>query len=376
MNIPTVDLKKEHSFCKKQINRQIKECLAKQQWILGPKVYEFEKKVADYLGSKYTIGVSSGTDALVLSLRALAIKYRNKEYFDKKDEIITTPFTFAATAESIIRSGATPVFADIDPDTFNICPQSIKKAITKNTVGVIPVHLFGLSCDMGSICSIAKNNGLFILEDAAQSFGGRYEDKKLGTLGNAGAFSFFPSKNLGSFGDAGLIATDNKKLADLIKVLRNHGQTKQYNADYIGYNSRLDSIQAAVLLAKIKHIDKLNNLRRKIAKNYNMLLSDIKELKTPLEPDYACHVYNLYTLRVSSERNKLANYLNSKGIGARIYYPKSLDKMKAFKTAKIGSGLKEVKQAIDQVLSLPCHPFLSIKEKAYIIKAINGFFNR
>jgi len=376
MNIPIVDLKKEYTFLKKEINKQIGECLSLQQWILGPKVNEFEQKISKYLGTKYAVGISSGTDALVLSLRALAMQIKGKSYFDKKDEIVTTPFTFVATAESIIRAGATPVFVDIDPDTFNICPRSIKKAITKNTLGVLPVHLFGLSCDMGSIYSIAKNNSLFILEDAAQSFGARYKNEKLGTLGNLGAFSFFPSKNLGSFGDAGLIATDSKKLADLVKVLRNHGQTNTYDAEFIGYNSRLDSIQAAVLLVKLKHIDKLNSLRRKRAKNYNMLLSDIAKIKLPLEPSYAYHVYNLYTVRVSAQRNKLANYLNSRGVGARIYYPKALCQMKAFRKSKCSGELKGTKKALSEVLSLPSNPFLTKKEQDYVVNTIKNFIRK
>ncbi|MBU1523445.1 MAG: DegT/DnrJ/EryC1/StrS family aminotransferase, partial [Candidatus Omnitrophica bacterium] len=228
---------------------------------------------------------ASGTDALLLSLRALAIKEKNKEYFDKKDEVITTPFTFVATAEAIVRSGATPVFVDVNLATFNICPKEIKKAITKNTVGILPVHLYGNSCRMDEILKIAKENNLFVVEDTAQAFGGTYstkgaclparqgsasggKGKKLGTIGNCGAFSFFPSKNLGGCGDGGLIATNNIRLAELVRILRNHGQIKKYNASYIGYNSRLDSIQAAILLVKLKYVDKFNQLRREIAKKY------------------------------------------------------------------------------------------------------------
>jgi dTDP-4-amino-4,6-dideoxygalactose transaminase len=202
-----------------------------------------EERAANYLNVKHAIGVASGTDALLLSLRALAIKIKNKEYFDKKDEIITTSFTFVATAEAIARSGATPVFVDIDPQSFNIDAENIKKAVNPNTVGIIPVHLFGRSSEMSAISKIARGKNLFILEDVAQAFGGQFHGKKLGTLGLCGAFSFFPSKNLGSYGDAGLIATNDKFLADTIRILRVHGQTSQYNAKYIGYNSRLDSVQ-------------------------------------------------------------------------------------------------------------------------------------
>ena len=268
MNIPILDLKREYASLKKDIDRQIKDCLGSQQWILGRKVSEFEKRIAKYLCVKYAIGVASGTDALILSLKALAFKLKRKESFDRKDEIITTAFTFIATAESIVRAGATPVFADIDPITFNIDPLAIERAITKNTVGILPVHLYGLVCDMGKISKIAKKHNLFIVEDCAQSFGASIGKKKVGAFSDCGTFSFFPSKNLGGFGDGGLIVTNDKSIAELIKILRNHGQTSNYNASFIGYNSRLDSIQAAVLLAKLEDIDKFNTARIKIAKKY------------------------------------------------------------------------------------------------------------
>ncbi|MBP7089013.1 MAG: DegT/DnrJ/EryC1/StrS family aminotransferase, partial [Candidatus Omnitrophica bacterium] len=331
MNIPLLDLKREYLFLKKEIDKQLEDCFATQQWVLGGKVSELEGKISKYLGSKYAIGVNSGTDALVLSLRSLAIKLKKKNYFDKKDEIITTPFTFIATVESIVNSGATPVLVDIDPDTFNISPQAVKKAITKNTVGIIPVHLYGLSCDMDEILKVAKENNLFIIEDVAQSFGATYKKKKLGTLGDYGAFSFFPSKNLGSYGDGGLVVTNNKKLFEYIKSLRNHGQSKQYDATYLGYNSRLDSIQAAVLLAKLKYIDRFNNLRRKIAHQYNKDFAAIKQIKTPVELKNSISVYHLYTLKVLNQRDNLLKYLNSFGIEARVYYPKLINEMEAFK---------------------------------------------
>lgn len=377
INIPLLDLKKEHTFLKKEIDKQIKECLSSQHWILGEKVSEFEKELSGYLDVKYAIGVNSGTDALLLSLRALAIKLKNKEYFDKHDEIITTPFTFAATAETILRSGATPVFADIDESTFNIDPQCIKKAINKNTVGILPVHLFGQACDMGEIVKIAKDNKLFILEDVAQAFGAGYRlqgagDRKLGTIGDCGAFSFFPSKNLGSYGDAGAVVTGDRKTAELIVALRNHGQVGQYNAKYIGYNSRLDSIQAAVLLAKLKYIDKFNNLRIKIAKEYHNNLKSIKALKLP-----SCgssHIYNLYTITVSRTiRDKMLKFLNNAGIAARIYYPLALHSMKAFKSARISGRLINAEKAVKGVFSLPINPFLKNKEIDFIIENIKAF---
>ncbi|MEI8349151.1 MAG: DegT/DnrJ/EryC1/StrS family aminotransferase [Candidatus Omnitrophota bacterium] len=425
LSIPLLDLKREYAFLKKSIDRELKSCFAHQAWILGEKVTQFENQVAKYLDTKHAIGVASGTDALILSLRALAIKLKNKEYFDKNDEIITTPFTFVATAEAIVRSGATPVFVDINPNTFNIDPQEIKKAITKNTVGIIPVHLFGLACQMNEILSIARENNLFIVEDVAQAFGAEYrsevrgqrtEDrKKLGTIGNCGAFSFFPSKNLGSYGDAGMVTTNDPKLAELIKVLRAHGQTKQYDAAYIGYNSRLDSMQAAILLAKLKYINKFNSIRIATAHKYYQALKGIKSIQLPpifdvsghrlptsdlcllssglqpltsdvcplssgLQPlisdvcrltSESSHVYNLYTIKVSSQvRDKLLSFLNTKGIGARVYYPVALHQMKAFKNAKIIGSLQNSEEATKQVISLPVHPFLKPQEIKLVIQTI------
>jgi dTDP-4-amino-4,6-dideoxygalactose transaminase len=274
-----------------------------------------------------------------------------------------------------VRSGATPVFVDIDPDTFNIDPKEIKKAITKNTIGILPVHLYGLASGMGQINKIAKAHNLFVVEDAAQSFGGAYKGKKLGTLGTLGAFSFFPSKNLGSFGDAGLVATNDKKLAEILIALRNHGQSKIYNASFIGYNSRLDSIQAAVLLGKIKYVDKFNKSRRKIANNYNKALKNIKQIQVPSAPEECYHVYNLYTIKVKSKRDKLLKYLNSKGIAARIYYPLPLNKMKAFRNGIINGKLTNVYSLSKKVLSLPGHPFLSKASADYVIEAVKQFYS-
>lgn len=380
MNVPLLDLKPQYHFLKKEINQQLRDCLKSQQWVLGPKVEELEKKVAEYLGINYAVGVASGTDALLLALRALCVKRKKKEFFNQKDEIITTPFTFLATAEVIIRVGAKPVFVDIDPGSFNINPEKIKKAINKNTVGIVPVHLFGQSCEMAAIKKIAKANKLFILEDCAQSFGASFRNKKVGNLGDLGAFSFFPSKNLGGFGDGGLITAKTKKYIDLIKVLRNHGQTAQYRADYSGYNSRLDSIQAAILITKLKHIDKFNKQRIQIAQKYNNAFQNIPQIQTPnverrtLNVEHS-HVYHLYTIKVSAKiKPKLISYLNSKRISARSYYPVSLDKMKAFRAAKVPHKLNNTNRIIKEVVSLPIYPFMESKKIKYVIENVVNFF--
>ncbi len=371
INIPSLDLKKEYAFLKKAIDKQIKECLSSQHWILGKPVQDLEERAANYLNVKHAIGVASGTDALLLSLRALAIKIKNKEYFDKRDEIITTSFTFVATAEAIARSGATPVFVDIDPQSFNIDAENIKKAVNPNTVGIIPVHLFGRSSEMSAISKIAREKNLFILEDVAQAFGGQFHGKKLGTLGLCGAFSFFPSKNLGSYGDAGLIATNDKFLADTIRILRVHGQSSQYNAKYIGYNSRLDSVQAAVLLEKLKYIDKFNALRQKVAEKY---YNGLKGLKGIQLPNSRFHSYNLYTIKVASGlRDRMLKFLDDAGIQSRVYYPLPLHKMEAFRAAKISGKLINTEESSRCVLSLPMNPFLKDREIDYIVEKIRFF---
>ena len=290
--IPMLDLQLEYQYMKSDIDTAIKKCLDHQKWILGPEVEELENKIAAYLGVKHCIGASSGTEALVLSLRALAIKLKGQEYFDKTDEIITTPFTFTATGDAILRAGTTPVFVDIDPTTYNIDPANIWKYLTQNSklqtrnsanvVGIIPVHLYGQPCNMDEIMKIAKEYNLFVLEDVAQAFGGAWNGstgpalslskgspQKLGSVGTTGAFSFFPSKNLGGFGDGGMVSTNDDELAELMRMLLKHGGKDKYNVDHIGYNARLDTLQAAILLAKFKYIDEFNEKRRRIAEIYN-----------------------------------------------------------------------------------------------------------
>jgi dTDP-4-amino-4,6-dideoxygalactose transaminase len=326
--------------------------------------------------------VASGTDALILALRAQAMQRKSKGYFNKSCEVITTPFTFVATAEAIVRAGATPVFVDIDPDTFNISPKAVKAAITKNTAGIVPVHLFGQPAGLSQIMKIAYEYKLFVVEDTAQAFGAVYKGKRAGTFGSCGCYSFFPSKNLGSFGDAGLVSTDDSRIFDLLGALRNHGQKSKYNAEHIGYNSRLDSIQAAILLAKLKHIDKFNQMRIKAAQKYNRYLKGIKQIQVPQtryeirDTRYkSSHVYHLYTIKVSEKRDALLKHLNTKGIMARVYYPVALYEMKAFKAAKIRGSCKATKEALEKVISLPLHPFLKDEQIKYVCKAIVDFYN-
>jgi len=376
IKIPLVDLKREYIFLKKEIERELKECFRRHHWILGEKTKEFEEKAARYLGVKYAIGVGSGTDALVLSLQALALEKKGEEFFSKKDEVITTPLTFIATAEAIIRSGATPVFVDIDEDTFNISPQAIEKAITKNTRGIVVVHLYGQACEMTSILRIAKKYNLFVIEDCAQSFGAQFKGRKLGTWGDLGAFSFFPSKNLGAYGDAGMVTTNNLRLAQLVTYLRNHGQKRRYEASYIGYNSRLDSFQAAVLLAKLRYIDRFNRRRIKIAEKYTHSFLKIKNLVVPSLPENEFeHVFHLYTLRVGRKyRDKLVSYLRKRGIEARVYYPKLLSFMKRISSLAKTKNIENALRLHKEIFSIPVHPFLEESQLKYVVSKVKEFF--
>lgn len=378
--IQMLDLQLEYNYMKKDIDAAIRTCLEHQKWIFGPEVKELETTIAGYIGVEQCIGVSSGTEALVLSLRALAIKLKGQEYFDKTDEIITTPFTFTATGDAILRSGATPVFVDIDPGTYNIDPMRIReylKGKKSGVVGIIPVHLYGQACDMDGITAIAEEHGLFIVEDIAQAFGGEYKGKKLGAIGATGAFSFFPSKNLGGFGDGGLVSTNDSGLAELIRMLLKHGGKDKYNVDHIGYNGRLDTLQAAVVLAKFKYIDEFNGRRRKIAEAYDKGLSGLNSLVLPAhnDADASFHVYHQYTVS-AEKREDLQAHLGAKGISTMVYYPFPLHKMKVFGGGRaIASGsLGNAENASSRVFSLPIEPLQSQEDTDYIIGSIREYF--
>lgn len=392
--IPMLDLKLEYEYMKKDIDSAIQRCLEHQQWVLGPEVKELENNIADYIGVKHCIGTSSGTEALVLSLRALAIKLKGTEYFDKTDEIITTPFTFTATGDAILRAGATPVFIDIDPITYNIDPVKIREYLThcssldahsSKVVGIIPVHLYGQSCQMDEIMDVAREYNLFVVEDVAQAFGGMWHGstdspKKLGSVGTTGCFSFFPSKNLGGFGDGGMVSTNNDEIAELIRMLLKHGGRDKYNVDHIGYNARLDTLQAAIILSKFKYIDEFNERRRKIAGIYNERLQDISDLSLPITQHELlmtdiCHVYHQYTIRLKNgKRDELQKYLKEKGVSTMVYYPFPLHKMKVFiDKSKVGGKLDNAEDACNSVLSLPIEPLSDDITVATVINAVKEF---
>ena len=372
MQLPLLDLKREYLEIAAELSEALNQTASAANYIMGPAVRQLEDEISAYLQSRHSIGVASGTDALLISLRALAITRTGKEYFTGTDEIITTPFTFTATGGTIVRAGATPVFADIDPATFNLDPKYVRGAVTSNTVGIVPVHLYGQPCNMDVLTEIASENGLFILEDVAQAFGGKWKGSYLGTIGDLGAFSFFPSKNLGCFGDGGMVSTSNDELADMVRMLRTHGGRDKYNVEHIGYNSRLDTIQAAVLSVKLKHVNRLNDLRRRIASYYSKELKALDWLITPDEIENGEHVFHQYTVRIKDgKRDLVQEKLNENGVSTAVYYPVPLHQMKVFKERSINAGaLSNTEKICSEVLSLPINPLLKNNELDYIIDII------
>jgi dTDP-4-amino-4,6-dideoxygalactose transaminase len=361
--IPMVDLKKQYNAFKAEIDAAVIDVLGQTQFILGPNVVKLEEEVAAYHGVPYAIGVANGTDALLLALRACGIK--------AGDEVITTPFTFIATAEVIALLNARPVFVDICPDTFNINPLLIEEKITNKTKAIIPVHLFGNPADMEPIMEIAKKYNLKVIEDCAQSFGAKYKEQITGTIGDIGCFSFFPSKNLGCYGDGGMVITKNEDIARQIKVLRNHGSQVRYYHQEIGYNSRLDEIQAAILRVKLKRIDQFNLARRQNAAAYCVAI-DKKNVILPVVTPECTHVYHQFTIR-SKKRDAIARALKDKDIASAIYYPVPLHRQEVFTRLFPNSApLPQSELCAGEVLSLPMFPELTKDEINLISNVINN----
>lgn len=345
--IPVCDLQPDIEAHWDEYMEAFANVLRSGRFIMGPNVRAFEEEVAAYHGVKHAIAVNSGTDALFISLRALGV--------GPGDEVITTPFTFFATAEAISHVGATPVFVDIDPVTYNIDPNRIEEAVTSRTKAVIPVHLYGQAAEMDAIVAVAERYGLKIVEDVAQAMGGRYKGRLLGTIGDIGALSFFPTKTLGGFGDGGMIITNDDDVAALARMLRAHGSKKKYYNEMVGYNSRLDEVQAALLRIKLRRLDKANEQRRAAAARYRQLLGDLDGIALPIESPNAYHVYHQYTIRVKArERDELREALAEAGIGTMVYYPVPVHKLPVYKGEAVGSSaLPEAENAARQVLSLP-----------------------
>ncbi len=372
--IEMVDLKSQYEKIKTEVNAGIQEVIDSTSFIKGGKVVEFQKNLEKYLDVKHVIPVGNGTDALQIALMALDLK--------PGDEVITPTFTFIATVEVIALMGLKPVFVDVDAATFNISVEGLKKAITKNTKAIIPVHLFGQNADMESIMAIAKENNLYVVEDACQSIGSVYtfaNGKKVqsGCIGNIGCTSFFPSKNLGCYGDGGAIFTNDDALAGKIRAIANHGMVVRYYHDFVGVNSRLDSMQAAILDVKLKHLDTYISSRQNAAAYYNQAFSNCRFLQIPEIQPGSTHVFHQYTLKlVDTDRAALQNYLSDKGIPAMIYYPVPLHLQKAYEYLGHNQGEFPVAESLcDCVLSLPMHTELAEEQLKYIAENVLSFFN-
>jgi dTDP-4-amino-4,6-dideoxygalactose transaminase len=364
--IPMVNLKAQYAEIKEEIERGFAETIENCTFILGPHVQAFEKEAAEYLGVKHAIACASGTDALHLALLA--------EGIGPGDEVITSAFTFIATAEAIKYVGATPVFVDIDAKTFNITAENIEKAITAKTRAVMPVHLFGQPANLPEIKALCEKHNLKLIEDCAQSFGASINGQQTGSFGHAAGFSFFPSKNLGCFGDGGLVTTHSDEAAAKIKQFRNHGSNVRYYHDVVGYNSRLDELQAVVLRAKLKRIDQYNAARRHAAHLYSELMSDLN-LSTPYEDGVGVHVYHQYTL-LSDRRDEVMKALQDRQIASAVYYPVPLHQQNVFKAECADVSLPVTEDVAARCLSLPICSSLTDDTVREIVAAIRGALTR
>jgi dTDP-4-amino-4,6-dideoxygalactose transaminase len=375
IKIPLVDLNVQYDSIRNEVDDAIRRVIKSTQFILGPENKALESEIASYCGTKYAVGVASGTDALQLALLGCGIK--------PGDEVITTPFTFIATAEAITQCGAIPVFVDIDPLTCNIGPSNIEPKINEKTRAILPVHLYGQPVDMNPILELSKKYDLRVIEDCAQALGAKYKGKMVGSLGDAGCFSFFPSKVLGAYGDAGMVVTNSPEIAEMVAMLRNHGCREKYYHIIPGFNSRLDELQAAILRVKLKHLSEWIELRRQKASLYTRLLNQTANIMPPYIAPDSYHTFNYYTIRIhntaqsksqsqpQSTRDKLRQYLASRGIATAIYYPLSLHLQDVYK----GLGYKlstfpQSEKAQEEVLSLPIYPELGKKEIEEVVAVL------
>lgn len=368
-----VDLKGQYDKIKVEVNSAIQSVIDSSAFIKGPALKKFQKELETYMAVKHVIPCANGTDALQLALMGLNLK--------PGDEIITSPFTFIATIEVIQLLGLKPVLVDIDPDTFNINPENIKKAITSRTKAIMPVHLFGQCANMDKILELAETHNLFVIEDTAQAIGAKYNFNngrtgKAGTLGHIGTTSFFPSKNLGAFGDGGAIFTNDDELAEKLSIIANHGMKQQYYYEQVGLNSRLDSLQAAILSVKLKYLDAYNKARQKAAAYYDTAFQENPQISPPFRFKNSEHIFHQYTLKVKNgKRDALKHFLNEKGIPAMIYYPVGLHLQEAYKNLGYVEGDFPITEKIcTEVLSLPMHTELDELQLKYITESVNEFF--
>lgn len=370
--IPLLDLRAQHATIREEVVSAMMRVVDSQKFILGEEVQKLEEELAPYCGAKYAVGCASGSDALSLALMMLDIQ--------PGDEVLTVPFTFFATAGAIARLGAKPVFVDIDPATFNMDMNRVEDALKSHprVRAVIPVHLFGACVDMDPLTEIAARRGISVIEDAAQSIGSEYKHRRAGSIGDAGCFSFFPSKNLGGYGDGGLLTTNDRERAERLKALRIHGRTGKYIHDWIGVNSRLDALQAAVLRVKFRYLDGWTARRQQNANLYRQLLSASRiPVTSPVEAPYQTrHIYNQFVIRCS-ERDKLQTYLKEHGVGTEVYYPLSLHLQKCFSGLGYKAGDFPVSEkASGEVLALPVNPEVSAEDVEYVCRTIQSFYAR
>ncbi len=366
MNVPLLDLHAQNDPILNEIKSNIEKVFNTHRYILGPQVDELETRIAEYCGTRFAIGCASGTDALVLSLMALGIS--------SGDEVITTSFTFFSTASCIHRLGAKPVFVDINPKTFNIDPARIEKAITPFTKAIIVVHLFGQSAEMDVIMELANKYNLKVIEDNAQGIGGKFKGRVSGSWGNIGTLSFFPSKNLGAMGDAGMCITDDEGLKEKIKLLRHHGENPKYIHRWVGLNSRLDTLQAAILQVKLSYLNKWSLKRKENAAYYFENLNNIPEIKLPVIHPEAESIFNQFTIRATN-RDKLSSFLKDRDVGSAVYYPKPLHIQECFAYLGYKEGqFPHSEKASREVLSIPIYSELTTVQQDYVIASIREFY--
>ena len=368
-----VDLKGQYNKIKTEVDQAVISCISSSAFINGPAVKEFQASLESYLGVKHVIPCANGTDSLQIAMMALELQ--------PGDEVICPAFTYVATAEVIGLLGLTPVMVDVDPNTFNLTATAIEKSITPKTKAIVPVHLYGQSCDMDPIMQLAEKHSLFVIEDNAQAIGADYTFSngrvaKTGTIGHIGSTSFFPSKNLGCYGDGGAIFTNNDALAIRLKMMANHGQSKKYQHDVVGVNSRLDTLQAAILDIKLKHLDEYSAARNAAADYYDSQLINIPEIETPKRVTNSTHVFHQYTLKIADgKRDALKSFLAEKGIPSMVYYPYPLHFQKAYQSSRFPRGIFPVAETLcEEVLSLPIHTEMNTQMQDYIIEAIKEFY--
>jgi dTDP-4-amino-4,6-dideoxygalactose transaminase len=363
MKVPFLDLKAHHAPLIEEFDRAIHEVIETSAFAGGPFVEKFEREFAAFCGSSYAIAVGNGTDALWLALLALGI--------GEGDEVITVPNTFIATAEAISYCKARPVFVDVDQNTFTMNPVELEKVLTEKTKAIIPVHLFGQPADMDPILEFARAHGLFVIEDAAQAHGAEYKGRKAGTMGEAGCFSFYPGKNLGAFGEGGAVVTNDPELCEQIQMLRDHGQSRKYYHALMGWNCRMDGIQAAVLSIKLRHLNHANSLRRKHASEYNQAFAGTDEVLTPFQASYARHVYHVYAIRVQ-QRDEVGRHLREKGIGSAVHYPVPIHLQEACRNLGYKKGAFPIAENLaDEFLSLPMFPELTEEQVDYVARSVS-----